>query len=206
VGGWDYFSVFGLPRKMEVDREELERRFYELSRKFHPDFFQSATPAEQAKSLETSALVNQAYRALRDPISRAEYLIRLEQAGEAAKGISAKAPVDLLEEMLEVQEALAEAKASGLGIETRARLERERERLMARRALEEEKLLNTGTEWDTLVDGNGRVPRDQDPIRVTLLNRMKEILAARAYLTAVIDDLSGALGEETRTDASHRRH
>ena len=206
MSGFDYFAVFGLPRKVGVDLAELERRFYGLSRKFHPDFFQSATPAEQAKSLERSALINQAYRALRDPISRAEYLIRLEQEGEAAKGISAKAPGDLLEEMLEVQEALEEAKASGLGLETRARLERERERLMARKALEEEKLLNTGTEWDALVDGSGRVPRDRDPIRVTLLNRMKEILAARAYLTAVINDLSEALGEETRTDASHRRH
>ena len=56
----DYFAVFGLPRKVGLDREEMERRFYELSRKFHPDFFQSATPAEQAKSLEQSALVNPA--------------------------------------------------------------------------------------------------------------------------------------------------
>ena len=206
MGGLDYFAVFGLPRKVGLDRAELEGRFYELSRKFHPDFFQSATPAEQAKSLEQSALVNQAYRALRDPISRAEYLIRLEQEGEAAKGIRAKAPGDLLEEMLEVQEALEEAKASGLGVEIRARLERERERLMARRAAEEARLLNVGKEWDALVDGSGRVPRDRDAIRVTLLNRMKEILTARAYLTTVIDDLGEALGEETRTDASHRRH
>ena len=111
-----------------------------------------------------------------------------------------------MEEMLEVQEALEEAKASGLGVETRVRLGRERERLMARRAAEEDRLLNVGKEWDALVDGSGRVPRHRDAIRVTLLNRMKKILAARAYLTTVIDDLGEALGEETHTNASHRRH
>ncbi len=206
MGGLDYFAAFGLPRKMGLDREELERRFYALSRKFHPDFFQSATPAEQAESLERSALVNRAYRALRDPISRCDYLIRLELGEARADGVPARAPVDLLEEVLEVQEALEEARAAGLGLETRARLERERERLMARRAAEEEKLLNAGKKWDALVDGSGRVPHNRDPIRVTLLNRMEETLAARAYLTTVIDDLSVALGEETRTDASHRRH
>jgi molecular chaperone HscB len=202
----DYFAVLGLPWKVGLDPEELERRFYGLSRKFHPDFFQSATPAEQAKSLERSALVNRAYRTLRDPISRVDYLIRLELGEESVEGVPARAPVDLLGEMLEVQEALQEAKAAGLGVETRARLERERERLMARRALEEEQLLNTGCEWDAAVDGSGRVPRAREAIRVKLLNRMKETLAARAYLTAVIDDLSEALGEETRRDASHRRH
>jgi molecular chaperone HscB len=187
-----------------MDLEGLQRRFYALSRKFHPDFFQSASPAEQAKSLEQSALVNQAYRALRDPISRCEYLIRLEEG--AVKGIPAKAPADLLEEMLEVQEALEGAKASGLGVETRARLDRERERLMARRAAEEAKLLNVGSEWDALVDGSGRIPRDQETIRVKLLDRMREILAVRSYLNTVIADLSEALGEETHTNASHRRH
>lgn len=206
MGELDYFAVFGLPWKVGLDREELERRFYALSRKFHPDFFQSATPAEQAESLERSALINRAYRALRDPISRCDYLIRLELGEARADGVPARAPVDLLEEVLEVQEALEEARAAGLRAETRARLERERKRLMARRALEEEQLLNAGSEWDTLVDGSGRVPHDRDPVRVTLLNRMKETLAARAYLTTVIDDLSVALGEETRTDASHRRH
>jgi len=198
----DYFAVFGLPRKVGLDPEELERRFHELSRKVHPDFFQAATPAEQAVGLERSALVNRAYRTLRDPIARCDYLVRLE-TGEESAGVPARSPADLLEEMLEVQEALEEARAAGLSAEIRARLASERERLMARRAAEEAKLQSTAGEWDALVDGSGRL---QDAIRVKLLDRMKETLAARAYLTAVVNDLSRALGEEIRTDVSYRRH
>ena len=112
----DYFTVFGLPRKLGIDLAELERRFYALSRQHHPDFHQMAAPDEQAAALESSALVNRAYRALRDPWRRVEYLIALEEGRDTKEGASVKpkAPRDLLEEMLEVQEALEEAKTSGL--------------------------------------------------------------------------------------------
>ena len=99
----DYFTVFGLPRKLAVDGEALRRRFYELSRAHHPDFHQGAGEAEQAAVLARSALVNRAYRALRDPIARVEYLIALEEGRDTREGAEArpKAPRDLLEEMLE---------------------------------------------------------------------------------------------------------
>lgn len=200
----DYFSVFGLPRKLGLDLDELQRRFYAWSRKFHPDLVQRATPEEQAISLENSALVNTAYRTLRDPIARVEYLIGLEEG--AMKGIPPKAPVDLLEEMLEVQEALAAAKASALDAEARKRLTDERARLAERRRAEEERLLDVGREWDALVDGSGAASRDRDDRRRKLLDRMKEILAVRAYLTTVINDLSDALGEDSQTHVPHRRH
>lgn len=200
----DYFSVFGLPRKLGLDLEELQRRFYDWSRKFHPDLFQRATPEEQAISLENSALVNTAYRTLRDSIARVEYLIGLEEG--AVKGIPPKAPLDLLEEMLLVQEALEAVKASALDAETRKRLTDERARLAERRRAEEERLLDVGREWDALVDGSGAASRDRDDFRRKLLDRMKEILAVRAYLTTVINDLSEALGEETHIHVSHRRH
>src|SRR5215467_9365396 len=75
----DYFEVFGLSRKLQLDEEELRRRFYALSRRHHPDFHQQAGEREQAAALASSALVNRAYRALRDPIARVEYLIALEE-------------------------------------------------------------------------------------------------------------------------------
>jgi molecular chaperone HscB len=200
----DYFSVFGLPRKLGLDLEELQRRFYDWSRKFHPDLFQRATPEEQAISLENSALVNTAYRTLRDPIARVEYLIGLEEG--AARGIRPKAPRDLLEEMLLVQEALEAAKASALDAETRKRLADERARLAERRRAEEDRLLDVGREWDALVDGSGAASPDRDDRRRKLLDRMKEILAVRAYLTTVINDLSDALGEDSQTHVPHRRH
>ncbi|MBI4590107.1 MAG: Fe-S protein assembly co-chaperone HscB [Candidatus Rokubacteria bacterium] len=200
----DYFSVFGLPRKLGLDLGELQQRFYEWSRKFHPDFFQRATPEEQAISLENSALVNTAYRALRDPIARVEYLIGLEEG--AVKGIPPRAPRDLLEEMLEMQEALEEAKTSALDAETRKRLEGERERLAERRKAEEARLMEVAGEWDALVGASDHASRERDAVRRKLLDGMKEILAVRAYLTTVINDLSEALGEETHTHVSHRRH
>ncbi len=86
----DYFQHLGLSRHLAIDLQELERRFHELSRKFHPDFFQRSSEREKAISLENSALLNTAYRTLRDPILRVEYLISLEEG--AVKDIPAKAP------------------------------------------------------------------------------------------------------------------
>ncbi len=196
----DYFGVFGLPRKLQVDGAALQRRFYELSRQHHPDFHQGAAPARQAEALESSALVNRAYRALKDPIARVEYLIALEEGREGKEGdpTKPKAPKDLLEEMLEVQETLAEVKTSGLDGAARARLGRERERLRARREAEEAALIALFPEWDRTVETGG----DRKP----LVGRFKAHLAARAYLGTVIDDLSDALGEDQDTHVSHRRH
>ncbi|MFQ5898007.1 MAG: Fe-S protein assembly co-chaperone HscB [Candidatus Methylomirabilia bacterium] len=197
----DYFEVFGFPRRLDIDGDELQRRFYELSRRVHPDFFQTATPAEQARSLEYSALVNRAYRALRDFVSRMEYLTELEESRETregAAGITPKAPIDLLKEMLEVQEALQDARAGGLDEAVRQRLQDERAQLVERRAAAEVSLRALGREWDAVAEGNGD--------RKGLLDRMKEALAVRAYLTTVINDLSDALGGEAEGHVPHRRH
>jgi molecular chaperone HscB len=196
----DYFGVFGLARKLQLDGEALQRRFYELSREHHPDFHHAADAARQAEALESSALVNRAYRTLREPLSRVEYLIALEEGREAREGDTAKAkpPMDLLEEILEVQETLQEAKTSGLHGAARARLAEERERLRARQAAEEGALLALFPEWDRAVDaGSDRKP---------LLEEFKKRLATRAYLRTVIDDLGDALGEDQDTHVSHRRH
>jgi molecular chaperone HscB len=196
----DYFTVFGLPRKLEVDGEALQRRFYELSRQHHPDFHQGADAERQAEALGQSALVNRAYRALREPLARVEYLIALEEGREVREGATdkPKAPRELLEEMLEVQEALEEAKAEGLGGEAGTRLREERRRLEERSAAEAAALIARTAEWDRLVDEGG----DRRP----LLEWFKQRLATRAYLRTVIDDLSDALGEREDQHVSHRRH
>ena len=196
----DYFAVFGLPRKLQLDPEELRRRFYELSRVHHPDFHQGASEEDQAKALSASALLNRAYRALRDPVSRVEYLIVLEDGGETREGADARprAPMDLLEEIMEVQEALQETKAGGLDEVSRKRLTEERERLISRQAAEEQAIAARATEWDAVVGGPGD--------RTALIEWFKQRLAARAYLRTVIDDLSDALGEGEERHVSHRRH
>jgi len=196
----DYFTVFGLPRKLTVDGEALQRRFYELSRQHHPDFHQGAEAEQQAETLARSALINRAYRALRDPLPRVEYLIALEEGREAREGASDKprAPQELLQEMLEVQEALEEAKAEGMSAAAAERLREERARLEERHAAEADAIVGRAGEWDRLVDEGG----DRKP----LLEWFKERLATRAYLHTVIDDLTDALGEREESHVSHRRH
>jgi molecular chaperone HscB len=195
----DYFAVFGLPRKLTIDAADLERRFYELSRRHHPDFHQGASAERQGEALEQSALVNRAYRSLRDGIARIEYLVRLEEGREVREGGTARpeAPRHLLEDMLEVQEVLEEARSDGFGAASRARLEEERKRLAGRRAAEEASLLARAAEWDALIDSGGEL----EP----LLRRFKEGLATIAYLRTVIDDITEALEGEPAQHGAHRR-
>ncbi|HEV8438399.1 MAG TPA: Fe-S protein assembly co-chaperone HscB [Methylomirabilota bacterium] len=197
----DYFAVFGLPRKLQVDADDLQRRFYALSRRHHPDFHQLSGEAEQAAALSSSALINRAYRALRDPLGRVEYVIALEEGRETKEGaeVKAKAPGDLLEEMLEIQETLEEAKMSGLNAESRSRLDQERRRLAERKAAGEAALVALFPDWDQLIDTGG----DRRP----LLDSFKQGLATRAYLRTVIEDLDEALAHERQEPhVSHRRH
>ena len=195
----DHFEVFGLPRRLAVDTTELQRKFYELSRRYHPDFHQAAPPEEQARALEASASLNAAYRALRDPIARVEYLVRLEEGRDTKEGSSVrpKAPPELLEEMFEIQEALAEAKTGGLDEAGRATLVAHRDRLTARLRDEEARLVGPlSREWD-----------DAPPAtRGRGLAALKESLAIRAYLSTVIDDLNDALGERQEGYVTNRRH
>ena len=195
----NYFEVFGLPRKLAIDVDALQKRFYELSRQHHPDFHQAAPPAEQARALEASALVNAAYRALRDPISRIEYLVRLEEGRDTKEGaaVKPKAPPELLEEMFEIQETLQEARAGGLTAEGRDRLTAERDRLAARRAEEEERLRgDLSRRWDGAGPGE----------RAAVLAAFKDALATRAYFRTVIDDLTAALDESQDGHVTHHRH
>ena len=87
----DYFAFLGVPRKLNLDAADLERRFRSLSRQFHPDFFYNASPAERRASLERSSYLNDAYRTLRNPIARAEYLLGLEGFSPRGESESANA-------------------------------------------------------------------------------------------------------------------
>ena len=196
----NYFEVFGLPRRLAVDGAELQRRFYELSRRHHPDFHHGASPDEQAVALDASARLNAAYRALRDPIARIEYLVRLEEGRETREGATVKpqAPPELLAEMFEIQEVLAEAKAAGeLADDVRQTLRNQRERLRERHRAEEARLTGPLSQaWDA-AEGAGRP---------AMLEAFKQSLATRAYLRTVIADLDEALGEDQEEHVAHHRH
>src|SRR3954465_2554983 len=108
----DYFSFFGLPRKLTLDAADLEQRFRALSRQFHPDFFYNATPAERRASLERSSYLNDAYRTLKNPVSRIVYLLELEgvltAADRSETAGSKHVPPALLEEVFALNEELDE--------------------------------------------------------------------------------------------------
>ena len=150
----DYFTCMGLPRRLNIDGKNLEETFYELSRTFHPDFYSTKDDNEQAISLGNSALLNTAYRTLKDPIQRAEYLVRLE-AG-AVKEIRANPPADLFEEILELQEDLDEFRSlspeekSDQSHSLRLKLQSDRETLEQRLQLLETSLFEKFTAWDVL--------------------------------------------------------
>ena len=123
----DYFEVLGLPRRFAVDPAELERRYLELSRAVHPDRVVGRPADERSGAAGPAMELNQAYRTLKRDLPRAEHILRLEGVT-----IEDNQPVEqeLLIEMLELREELAEAVAAG----DRARLSalergaRERER------------------------------------------------------------------------------
>jgi molecular chaperone HscB len=191
AAGADHWTVLGLERRLGLDRADLERRFHTLNRRLHPDYFRLRSPEEQATSLEASAAVNAAYRALRDPVSRVEYLLELEGLGLGTAG-QTKPPADLFEEILELQEARMELQTADPdeAPALRARLEGSRAELEARRAGAEAELTACFPEWDA---GDAAARR-------RVLGRMRDILATRAYLRTVLRDLGAALAVTTMED------
>jgi molecular chaperone HscB len=186
----DYFTCFGFPRRLTIDPTKLEGKFYELSRAFHPDFYHNKSETEQSISLGNAATLNTAYRTLRDPIQRAEYLLDLE-AG-AVKDIRTSPPADLFEEILELQDTLDEYRAtdraSAAGLQLRAKLQTDQRALEQRKQDMEAQLQQLFTDWDALQD-RGEATSQARAERDRLLKQMREILSNRTYVKNIVNDL-----------------
>ncbi len=201
----DYFSFFSLPRKLTLDVVALEKQFYVLSRKLHPDRFASKPLAEQEAALAQSSLLNDAYRTLKDPIARTQYLLTLEgveleeqskaatdaarASGEQKKQI---VPPELLEEVFELNMQLQEMRAANTMGEDEPELRRD---LMTAKDAFDAKMVETQAEleelwttWDSGVDaGNETVKTRARDAMVVLLNK-------RSYLRNLVRDVNEALG------------
>jgi molecular chaperone HscB len=182
----DYFGFLGLPRKLVVDPEDLERRFRQLSRQFHPDYFYNATPAERRASLERSSYLNDAYRTLRQPIDRIEYLLGLEGcAPRSSRDAAKQVPAGLLEEVFALNEELDEVRelrAAGAPAEGwKARLERARQPIEARRAVHKAQLAEWSGRWDALVDAGG-----SEAERRAVLEALRERVLERNYINNLL--------------------
>jgi molecular chaperone HscB len=180
----DYFAFLGLPRRLVLDAQDLDRRFRDLSRKFHPDFYYNATPAERLASLERSSYLNDAYRALKQPVSRIEHLLTIEglPAGKSDEG-AAKVPPGLLEEVFALNEELDEIRdlrESGTEAATlAARLATARKPIEAKRDEHERALVEASEQWDRLADAS------VDERRATL-ETLRRLLLERNYITNLL--------------------
>lgn len=104
---FDCFELFGLPRSFDVDLGALHRKYLSLTRVIHPDIAGSGQGAQRHQSLSLSAELNRAYETLRDPVSRAEYL--LATAGGPDPSQDKTVPPDLLGEVMMIREEIEEA-------------------------------------------------------------------------------------------------
>ena len=197
----DYFTFLGLPKRLTIDAGELETRFRELSRKFHPDYYYNATPAERLASLERSSYLNDAYRTLRNPVTRVEHLLAIEgmEAPKSESG-TAKVPPALLEEVFELNEELdsiREAREAGADpVQLRARLETARQPIERKREQHEQHLKELSAKWDAQLDANAGA----DEKRATLTT-LRERLLERNYINNLLATIEreGA-GISTRTN------
>lgn len=192
----DYFALFGLPQKLWMDCTELEKLFHQLSWKLHPDNFVRAGEYERELSLERSSQLNDAYRALRDPVARVEYLLAL--GGMRKEGAAKQqAPPELLEEVFELNESLDELRAARASstdsselAARRNRLDAEEKKFEAKLHEVDEELKRIAAEWDAALDAG------TDPSkRKALMARMNEVLNRRSYICNLVVNVQKELAE-----------
>lgn len=201
----DYFSFFGLPRKLNIDVRALERDFYRLSRKLHPDLYARATGQEKEWSLEKSSQLNDAYRALKDPVARTQYLLKLEgvQLEEQSKAATEAArmsgqekkqvvPPELLEEVFELNMQLQELRATKqmgeVDPETVEQLRAAKIGFEGKLNELQRELKTYWDEWDSALTRNGA---DGDRARVR--DKMVNLLNRRSYVRNLVRDVDEAL-------------
>jgi molecular chaperone HscB len=180
-----YFDLLGVP--VAADEATLSERFRELSRRYHPDRFGTADAATQTTALQNAALINDAYRTLRDPFARAEYLLRRERGTRPDDTKNQKPPQELFAQVLELQESLMEYQEAHMedDADTLVRLrpqlvEAKQEFEAAYRGMAE-RLHDLFHRYDT---GIGREK---------VLDELAEVAGTRGYLRRVLTNLDKTL-------------
>jgi len=177
----NYYDFFGLEHRLDLDLTDLERRFYALSRQYHPDRFTMKSREEQQYALDATAILNDGYRTLRDPLSRAEYLLK-ENGFEIGEQGSKNVPPELLEEVFELNMALEELR--GGDESARAALEEARDKFVGMRSDVDRQLTEKFSAYDGTRDRN-------------VLGEIRGILNRRRYIRNLVNEvereLSGAV-------------
>ena len=180
----DHFALFDLPRKLWIEMNGLEQKFLQLSWKLHPDNFVNASPEEQERSLKRSSEVNDAYRVLRDPVARVEYLLQIEGARKEGEH-KQQAPPELLEEVFELNESLDElrqAKEGGADLAAlKSRLETAQQNFQQKLGEVDELLQVAAQQWDAALEAEAG---DND--RRAIMVRLNELLNRRSYIRNLV--------------------
>jgi molecular chaperone HscB len=164
-----------------VDINTLEKKFHELSRKYHPDYFSTGSYDEKQKALMMTALLNDAYRTLRDPIRRVEYLLSLE----GFKPDGSKVPKAFLMEMFEINEQMEEVRSGNASAETVQAL---RQEIESRGTEFDSQIKDASREWDRLIASGASTSE----LRAQL-GKFTEILSSSSYIRNLERDLEDAV-------------
>jgi molecular chaperone HscB len=170
-----FYELFGLEPAFTVEVEDLKKRFYERSRQWHPDKFSRASAADQEKALEMTAVLNDAFRTLRDPVARAEYFLK-----ENGIELSKEAPPELLEEVFELNMALEELKEGDDS--ARPQLIEARDRFVAMRDSIDEALTDAGVRYDA-----------EHRLKSVPLDDIRAMLNRRRYIRNLIREVEHVL-------------
>ncbi|HUC53095.1 MAG TPA: Fe-S protein assembly co-chaperone HscB [Candidatus Cybelea sp.] len=185
----DYFALFEMPKKLWIEMAGLEKKFLQLSWKLHPDNFVNATEHERELSLKRSSELNDAYRTLRDPVSRVEYLLAIEGARQEGQH-KQQAPPELLEEVFELNESLdelREAKASGGDLAAlKSRLESAEKNFQEKLGEVDARLQATALEWDAALEGDAAT-------RKQIMAKLNDLLNRRSYIRNLVSNVQKEL-------------
>jgi molecular chaperone HscB len=189
--GTNYFALFEMPRKLSIDLNDLERKFLQLSWKLHPDNFVNASEQEREFSLRGSSEVNDAYRMLRDPVARVEYLLELEGARKEGEH-KQQAPPELLEEVFELNESLDELReakeSSGDLAALKSRLESAQRNFQEKLGEVDQHLRLAAQQWDAAIEA-----KTGDNDRKAIMVRLNELLNRRNYIRNLVDNVAKEL-------------
>ena len=177
-----FFEFFGFDRKLTIDNGVLQKRFYELSRQWHPDRFTRKSAAEQDRALESTAILNDGYRTLKDPVKRAEYLLT-EEGFPIGEQRSKDVPPELLEEVFELNMMLEELRSGDDS--ARPQLEKAKENFINMRTGIDKRLEGLFSKYDA--------SEPQSETAKQALHEVRGALNRRRYIENLTRDVEKAL-------------
>jgi molecular chaperone HscB len=190
----DFYDFFGVARKLTLDESLLQKRFYELSRQWHPDRFSRKSSEEQQQALDASSLLNDGYRTLRDPIKRAEYLLT-EEGFPIGEQRSRDVPPELLEEVFDLNMALEELKSGDE--DARPQLNSARQNFIGMRTGIDQELEKLFAKYDA--------SEAQSETAKQALHEIRGVLNRRRYIENLIRDVDRALAPASAVEAMEDR-